>query len=170
MRSREVPGGLDEPRMSARQIDMHRLQEAVRLHRLGNSQRAVAKMLRMGRSTLRRYFAALDAAHLLEGNAEQLPDEAALRDAVDEGVERKPPPQAASSVERGAAIIEEKRAAGAGPTAIHDFLRVHASGYDASVSSVQRFCRRLARVPGLACLAAVSTRRIAGIYMSRRRR
>ncbi len=148
MRSREVPRDLDEPRMPARQIDMHRLQEAVRLHRLGNSQRAVASMLRMGRPTLRRYFAALDAAHLLEGHAEQLPDEATLRSAVDEGVDRKPPPQTTSSVERWADIIEKKRAAGAGPTAIHDYLRLHVDGYDASVSSVKRFCRRLDRRRG----------------------
>lgn len=45
-------GGLDKE-MSAQRSDMHRLQERVRLHRLGLTERCAAKELRMGRNTAR---------------------------------------------------------------------------------------------------------------------
>jgi len=48
--------------MSAPKTDMHRLQEAVRLHRLGSSLRSVAELLSMSRVTVRRHFAVLAAA------------------------------------------------------------------------------------------------------------
>ena len=35
--------------MGARRTDMHRLQEVIRLHRLGASSRRIAKQLSMGR-------------------------------------------------------------------------------------------------------------------------
>ena len=44
--------------MSAKRTDMHRLQEAVRLHRLGQSRRQISRQLKIGRDTLARYFAA----------------------------------------------------------------------------------------------------------------
>jgi transposase len=129
--------------MTAPQIDMHRLQEAVRLHRLGNSQRKIAEKLGMGRTTLRRYFAALNEAHLLDGGTEVLPDLAALRDAVALGVKRKEPAQKKSGVEAWRQKIESMHRRGAGPTAIHDFLRVHEPDYVGSLSSVKRFCKQL---------------------------
>ena len=44
--------------MSARRPDMHRLQELVRLHRMGQSARSLARQLRMGRATALQYLAA----------------------------------------------------------------------------------------------------------------
>lgn len=41
--------------MSARRTDTHRIQVLVRLHRLGQSQRAIAEQLGMGRDTVRIY-------------------------------------------------------------------------------------------------------------------
>lgn len=43
--------------MSARKTQMHQLQEAIRLHRLGRSRRRIASDLRMGRDTVRAYLA-----------------------------------------------------------------------------------------------------------------
>ena len=53
--------------MARHRTDMHRLQELVRLHRLGRTAREVASMLGMGRNTFSAYAKALDAAGLLEG-------------------------------------------------------------------------------------------------------
>lgn len=55
--------------MARQRTDMHRLQELVRLHRLGRTAREVASMLGMGRNTFSAYAKALDAAGLLEGEA-----------------------------------------------------------------------------------------------------
>ncbi|QDV09323.1 Integrase core domain protein [Planctomycetes bacterium Poly30] len=134
--------------MTAPQIAMHRLQEAVRLHRLGNSQRRIAEKLAMGRTTLRRYLAALDAAHLLDGCVEVLPDLPALRDAVALGVVRREPAQKTSRVEAWRKKIEALHKDGAGPTAIHDFLRVNVADYTGSLSAVKRFCRQLKKGEG----------------------
>lgn len=134
--------------MTAPQIAMHRLQEAVRLHRLGNSQRKISDKLRMGRTTLRRYLAALAAAHLLDGSADALPELTLLRDAVAVGVPRSEPVQKTSRVELWREKIVAMHRKGAGPTAIHDFLRVHEPDYTGSLSSVKRFCKQLKRGEG----------------------
>jgi len=62
-------GGLDR-QMSARRTDMHRLQELVRLHRLGLTERRAAKELRIGRNTAKEYRRALSDAGVLEGSAD----------------------------------------------------------------------------------------------------
>ncbi len=59
--------------MSARRTDMHRLQEVIRLHRLGRGQRAIARQLHIGRDTIRSYEEKLAEAGLLEGPADDLP-------------------------------------------------------------------------------------------------
>ncbi len=41
--------------MSAKRTDMHRLQELVRLHRMGTGAREVARLLRMSPNTERDY-------------------------------------------------------------------------------------------------------------------
>ena len=68
--------------MGAHRTDMHRLQELVRLHRLGRSRRDVARLLGMGRDTIRQYEAALAAAGLLDGPEAELPSLEALGEAV----------------------------------------------------------------------------------------
>ena len=55
--------------MPAKTVDMHRLQELVRLHRLGKRVRDVAVLLKMGRSTEQKYRRALESAGLLKGDA-----------------------------------------------------------------------------------------------------
>ena len=56
-----------------KRTDMHRLQELVRLHRLGTGVREVARLLRMGPNTERQYRLALAQAGLLAGDAAELP-------------------------------------------------------------------------------------------------
>lgn len=127
---------------------MHRLQEVVRLHRLGNSQRAIAAKLKMGRDTIRAYLAALDTAFLLDGSPEDLPDAAALSTAVDEAQVAAPTPHQSSSAEAWRDEIVALRSRGAGPKSIHDYLKLHAEAFDCSYSSIKRFCRQLSRSEG----------------------
>ncbi|MBK8180457.1 MAG: hypothetical protein IPK67_16510 [Planctomycetes bacterium] len=46
---------------------MHRLQEVIRLHRMGESVRRIARQLAMGRNTIREYLGVVSTAGLLEG-------------------------------------------------------------------------------------------------------
>ena len=65
--------------MGARRTDLHRLQEMLRLHRLGQGSRGIARRLRMGRDTIRCYLRALSAAELLVVSAKQSTPYAAQR-------------------------------------------------------------------------------------------
>jgi transposase len=125
---------------------MHRLQEVIRLHRLGQSGRQIARRLRMGRETVRGYLDAFLKAGLLEGTADDLPQRDALRAVV--GCDSSPPAQQTSSITPWEATIEKLRLNRAGPTAIHDYLRLHEPEYDGSLSAVKRLCRRLDRERG----------------------
>lgn len=131
--------------MAARRTDVHRLQELVRLHRMGRTQRQIERELRMSRHTISSALRALDAAGLLDGDPAALPEAPALKQAM-AGDEPPPlPPQQISSVEAWRSDIERLRRRGAGPTAIHDWLRLHAEAYDGSLSAVKRMCAALRR-------------------------
>ena len=124
---------------------MHRLQELVRLHRLGDrGARAIARQLRMSPNTERSYRRALDAAGLLHGPVDDLPELATLKAAV----ARKAPPQEASSVEPWRRQISEKLDSKAGPKAIYDWLRTNEPDFEGSYDAVKRLCRRLRRDRG----------------------
>lgn len=135
--------------MSARRTDMHRLQEMVRLHRLGNSVRVLARRLQMGRDTVRLYQTALRQAGLLDGDAAALPEVEALQAAVASHRPSKPSPQQTSSVARWRPQVAVMLARGAGPQAIHDCLRTQEPDYSGSLSAVKRLCLRLARERGV---------------------
>jgi transposase len=126
---------------------MHRLQEVVRLHRMGTSSRVIARQLSMGRDTIRCYLRALRRAGLLDGAPNELPELEALHACVAEQAAATPAPQQTSSVERWADKIAELRPK-AGPTAIHDFLRLNEPDYAGSLSAVKRLCQRLRREQG----------------------
>lgn len=135
--------------MGARRTDMHQLQEMVRLHRLGESSRSIARRLQMGRDTIRCYLRGLKRAGLLDGPADELPELAAVRAVVDEHVPVKEVPQQVSTVARWEPEITRlRRDKGAGPTAIHDWLRLHDPEYDGGLSAVKRVCARLHRDEG----------------------
>ena len=129
---------------------MHRLQELVRLHRLGTGAREVARMLGMSPNTERSYREAIADAGLLGGDPEQLPELAALRTVVEAA---KPPleplEQHKSSVEQWRDVISKLVDEGATPKAIHDHLRTTKADFDGSLSAVKRMCGRLRTDKGI---------------------
>jgi transposase len=127
---------------------MHRLQEVIRLHRQGSSCRNIARQLRMGRDTIRNYLDAVAKAGLLEGPADALPELDELRTAVHREVPARPGQPRVSSIESHRPRIKALREKGAGPTAIHDWLRLHEPEYTGSLSAVKRLCRQLDRQRG----------------------
>ncbi len=134
--------------MSAKRLDMHRLQELVRLHRSGRSSREIARLLRMGRGTIHSYKETIKEAGLLDGGS-KVPDASALKAAVEKLRSAKVAPQQQSSVERWSHQIKEKLEKGGGPTAIFDYLRLTDEDFDGSLSAVKRFCATLRRGQGV---------------------
>lgn len=133
--------------MARQRIDMHRLQELVRLHRLGKGAREIARLLGMSPNTERRYREALQEQGLLQGEPDAIPSLAELRAAV----ERVHPPRApasSSSLSCFAEAIEELYDKGLGPKAIHDRLKLEEPEYDGSHSAVKRLVRRLDKAKG----------------------
>jgi len=127
---------------------MHRLQEVVRLYRMGRSARVIARRLQMGRNTIHAYLAALAQSGLLEGAADELPALEVLRASVLAQAPPSRPPQQTSSLDRWMEKIQQLREQEAGPTSIHDFLRLNAPEYAGSLSAVKRVCLRLEREGG----------------------
>ncbi len=126
--------------------DMHQLQELVRLHRLGHGPGDVAGSLQLDPKTERKYRGLLRLAGLLDGPAHDLPELAALRQALVTPI--TPPHQERSSVEGLADFIDEKRRAGLGPTAIHALLAEQRAGFSGSLSAVKRLYKRLKKAAG----------------------
>src|SRR4051812_4077089 len=136
-------GGAGAPREArVQRVDMHRLQELVRLHRMGTSSRAAAHMLGMSRNTERDYRQALRDAGLWDGPVDVLPELDVLRAAVDRARPAKPaPPQQQSSIERYRDIIAPLAVHGVGAQAIYDRLRQEHADFAGSLSAVKRMCR-----------------------------
>jgi transposase len=131
---------------------MDRLQELVRLHRMGSGGREVARLLGMSPNTERAYRLALEAAGLLQGPVADLPTLEKLKAAVEDRLPRKLPPQQTSSVEGWLARIEELRKEDLGPRAIYDRLRLEDEQFrevGATLSAVKRLCLRLKRARGV---------------------
>lgn len=128
---------------------MHRLQELVRLHRLGLTERRAAKELRIGRNTAREYRRALAAAGVLDGSAEELPELEALKAIVLDALPARPAPQQVSKLERWQPEVEgllEKRL---GPQAIHDRLRLEHADFQGSLGGLKRLVHRIRRARGV---------------------
>ncbi len=123
---------------------MHRLQELVRLHRLGTPCREVARLLRMGPAAERGYREALAAAGLLAGPADAVPDVGVLRAVVEAAMPPLQGHQEVSSAEPWAAQIVALAAKGAGAKAIYDHLVLEVPGFSASYDAVKRLARRTA--------------------------
>lgn len=130
--------------MSAHRIDMQRLQELVRLHRQGRSARDVAKLLQTSRNTVRNYMTALSGAGLLDGAPDDLPDLAVLKAALP----ARKPPEEVSTVADWRQQVRRMVASGAGPSAIHDFLRTTDPDFKGSLPAVKRLCVRLRKEDG----------------------
>lgn len=135
-----------------RRVEMERLQELVRLHRMGTGAREVARLVAMSPNTERQYRVALESAGLLFGTVEELPELEVLKAAVLERLPRKRAPQQVSSLERWLEAIATHQASGLGPRAIYDRLRLDDVGFvesKATLSSVKRVCARLKRERGV---------------------
>lgn len=134
--------------MSAGRVDMHRLQDLVRLHRLGHSTREISRLLRMGRNAVRDYRDALKEGNLLDGDPDVLPDLEVLRAVVLQHAPGKPARQQLSSIEPLKDRIDAMAKKGAGPQAIYDALRLEPD-FKGSLSAVKRLCLRLKRERGV---------------------
>ena len=129
---------------------MHRLQEMVRLHRMGTGVREVARLLKMGPNTERQYRTALSAEGLLEGDPAKLPELATLKAAVLKHKPVKSPPQQDSTATPWLDEITKMVKKGARPRPIYDYLRLnHKEEFKASYWAVKRLCRRLKKAQGV---------------------
>jgi len=149
--------------MSAKRTEMHRLQELIRLRRMGQSQRAISGQIRMGRPTIRRYLKALEEGGVQLDSDEDLPAPAVLRAIVEKHLPAKEAPQQVSSVRSWESDIERLWKTGAGPTSIYDHLRLHVGEFSGSLSSVKRCCRRYKKAQGpIAADVAIPVDTVAG--------
>ena len=124
--------------------DMHRLQELVRLHRMGTGAREVARLLELSPNTERSWRLALAAAGLLAGSPDALPSLEALAKALPP----KLPPQQTSTAEGVTELVAGLLEKGAGPRAIHDHLRLAQPERTVSYWAIKRLCRRLSAASG----------------------
>jgi transposase len=99
----------------------------------------------MGRNTVERAFHAFRAAGLLDGDPGALPETASLIEALKTAQPPKAAPQQISSVDPWRSDIEQLWRRDAGPTSIHDWLRLNADDYTGSLSAVKRMCASLRR-------------------------
>lgn len=133
-------------------VEMDRLQELVRLHRMGTGDREVARLLGMSPNTERQYRRALLAAGLLEGLVGELPELEVLKRAVSQHLPAKSAPQQTSSLQEWMDDIVALHAKGVGPRGIYDRLQLENEGFresKPSLSSVKRVCARLRRAKGV---------------------
>jgi transposase len=129
--------------MSRQAIEMHRLQELVRLHRMAAGKREVARVLRISPNTERQYRQALDAAGLLSGPVDALPAVATLNAAIEQALPPKRAPQQVSSIAAWTATVERMLERDAQPQAIYDCLRLSEPTFAGSLSAVKRLVGRL---------------------------
>ncbi len=143
---------------------MHRLQELVRLHRMGTKVREIARLLQMSPNTERDYRQMLAGAGLLDGPVDALPTLGALKTAVEAA--RRPadrPTQERSSIEQWEARIQELLKLGLTAQPIYDRLRLEEDDFSGSYWSVRRMCRRLKQDCGVqAWEVAIPVRTAAG--------
>ncbi len=135
--------------MTARSVEMHRLEELVRLHRLKTSAREVCRLLGMGRTTEWRYREALAKAGLLVGDPADLPPLEVIKAATTRAAAQAVTQQEMSTVEPWRAHIEPMINRGAKPRAIYDCLRLAHPEFRCSESAVKRFVARLQREVGI---------------------
>ncbi len=135
--------------MSNKRVEMHRLQELVRLHRLGTGSREVAKLLALSPNTERRYRMALKAEGLLVGSDQDVPAAGILRAAV---LRQRPVPKSeppVSNADEWSEQITKLMADGLGPRAIYDRIRLEEGSFETSYWAVKRFVRRIRKAQGV---------------------
>jgi transposase len=135
--------------MCMRRVDMDRLQELVRLHRMGTGAREVARVLQVSPNTEREYRRALDQAGLLVGAPEELPSLETLRAAVERHLPVVPPPQMVSTAAPVRDRIIELAQRGLRPQAIYDRLRLEDSTFTTSFWAVRGAWRKWRKERGV---------------------
>jgi len=135
--------------MSRKRVEMHRLQELVRLHRMKTGCRKVADLLMMGPNQERKYRIAFEKADLLQGSLEELPEIEELKAALMKYEPPKPAPQQTSSVAQWTEQIKEMMERGARPTSIFDALRLEHKDFKGKLWAVKRLWRRLKKEKGI---------------------
>ena len=135
----------EKQRVTAQGISMHRLQELVRLHRLGDgTTHEIAASLKMSPNTERKYRNALTAAGLLVGAVDALPRLEDLRAAVDKELPTAEPPHQQSSIAMWQSEVKELLELGLTPKTIHDRLRLkHPAEYRGKLGAVKRMDKRI---------------------------
>ena len=130
--------------MSAKRIEMHRLREMLRLHRMGVGCHEVARLLEMSPNTERAYRIAIKDAGLFPGPEDKIPDCESLRAAVVATMVFSDAVGPESTAEPHAEAIEQMLRKGAGPMAIYDKLKLDGGeGFTVSYYAIKRFCNRL---------------------------
>src|SRR5690349_570727 len=109
---------------TGRRVETDRLLELVRLHRMRMSGRAVARLLRMGPNTERRYRVALAGAGLLAGSPAELPSLDAINQTVVAALGSEPGPRRSSSLDAWRPQVEALLDKALSARAIFDRLRV----------------------------------------------
>lgn len=128
---------------------MDRLQELVRLHRMGTGEREVARILKMSPTTERAYRNALVDEGLLAGPPEDVPLLEVLRAAVEKRLPASIPPQMISTVDDLRERIVELAERGLKPQAIYDRLRLDDPTLTASYYAVRAAWRRWRKARGV---------------------
>ncbi len=131
---------------------MERLQELVRLHRMGTGAREVAQLVQMSPNTERQYRLALMAAGLLEGAVDALPELDVLMRAALTHLPNRTGPQQVSSLQPWLDIIVGLHGKGLGPRGIYDRLQLENEEFRSSkgtLSAVKRVCVRLRKAQGV---------------------
>ena len=124
--------------MCMRRVDMDRLQELVRLYRLGTGKRGTARLLGMGPNTERDYREALEAEGLLAGSVEELPELEVLRAAVERRLATPRQTQMTSSVSAWEPKILKLAEAGLTPQPIFDRLKLEQPDFHGGFYAVWR--------------------------------
>jgi transposase len=128
---------------------MDRLQELVRLHRMGTGAREVARLLRMGPHTERDYREALDAAGLLDGSVDELPELAVLKEVVQEHLAKTTPAQMTSSITEWEPKIIKLAEDGLTAKPIFDRLRLEEPDFKGGFYAVRAVWRRWRKARGV---------------------
>jgi transposase len=135
--------------MCMRRVDMDRLQELVRLHRMGVGARETARLLKMGPNTERDYREALALEGLLDGAVDELPALDALKAAVTRQLAKAPPAQMVSSIARWESRIVKLAEEGLTAQPIYDRLRLEEPDFQGSYYAVRAVWRRWRRTRGV---------------------
>lgn len=135
--------------MCIRRVDMDRLQELVRLHRMGTGAREVARLLRMGPNTERDYRSALAAAGLLDGGMDELPELEVLKAAVQQHLAKAAPAQMTSSLADWEPRILKLAEDGLTAKPIFDRLRLEDPDFRGSFYAVRAVWRRWRKARGV---------------------